>query len=107
MTMGDGDDDAQDADDELIPGCYELDVDPNFASDVRAEYIRAYNYIESRYDLCYRRRRAQAIVCTGHPRIGECGCLIFSGHIFDCRVSVFGVYATSVQNGFGFSLQRV
>ena len=35
--MGDGNDDAgdaEDADDELIPGCYELDVDPNLASDV-------------------------------------------------------------------------
>jgi len=66
--MGDGDDDAQDADDELIPGCYELDVDPNLdvdtISQIRAEYIRAYNYTESRYDLCYKRRRAQAIVCT-------------------------------------------
>jgi len=37
VTMGDGNDDAgdaEDADDELIPGCYELDVDPNLASDV-------------------------------------------------------------------------
>ena len=79
VTMGEGDDDA---DDELVPGCYELDVDPNPVSDVhtiwiRAEYIRAYNYTESRY--------AQAIVYTGHPGTGECGCLIFSGHIFDCR----------------------
>jgi hypothetical protein len=87
VTMGDGDDDA---DHELLPGCYELDVDPNPVSDVdtiwiRAEYIRAYNYTESRYDLCYKRRRAQAIVYTGQPGSGECGCLIFSGHIFDCR----------------------
>ena len=86
-TMGDGDDDA---DDEFLPGCYELDVDPNPVSDVdtiwiRAEYIRAYDYTESRYDLCYKRRKAQAIVFTGHPGAGELGCLIFSGHIFDCR----------------------
>ena len=37
-----------DADDEVLPGCYELDVYPNPVSDVdmiwiRAEYIRAYN----------------------------------------------------------------
>jgi len=87
VTMGDGDDDA---DDELVPGCYELDVDPNPVSYVdtiwiRAEYIRAYNYTESRYDLCYKRRRAQSIVFTGQPGTGECGCLIFSCHIFDCR----------------------
>jgi len=87
VTMGDGDDDA---DDEFLPGCYELDVDPNPVSDVdtiwiRAEYIRAYDYTESRYDLCYKRRKAQAIVFTGHPGAGELGCLIFSGHIFDCR----------------------
>ena len=87
VTMGDGDDDA---DDELLPGCYELDLCPNPVSDVdtiwiRAEYIRAYNYTESKYDLCYKRRRAQAIVYTGQPGSGECGCLIFSGHIFDCR----------------------
>ena len=46
VTMGDGYDNA---DDELVPGCYELNVDPNPASDVdtiriRAEYIHAYNY---------------------------------------------------------------
>ena len=86
VTMGNGDDNA---DNELIPGCYELDVNPT-GSDVDtiwicAEYIRAYNYTESRYDLCYKHRRAQAIVYTGHPGIGECGCLVFSGHIFDFR----------------------
>ena len=74
VTMGDGDDDA---DDELVPGCYELDVDPSPVSDVdtiwiRAEYIRAYNYTESRYDRCYKRRRA-AVVFTGHPGTGEWG----------------------------------
>jgi len=83
VSMGDGDDYA---DDEFLPGCYELDVDPNPVSHVitiwiRAEYIRAYNYAESRYDLCYKRSQAQAIVYTGHPGGGECGCLIFSGHI--------------------------
>jgi len=77
VTMGDGDDDA---DDELVPGCYELDVDPSPVSDVdtiwiRAEYIRAYNYTESRYDRCYKRRRA-AVVFTGHPGTGEWGCLL-------------------------------
>ena len=56
MTMGDGDDDT---DDELVPGCYELDVDPNPVSDVDTIWIRAEGT--------------------------ECGCLIFSGHIFDCR----------------------
>ena len=45
----DRDDADADGDDEFTSGCYELDVDPNPASDVdtiwiRAEYIRAYNY---------------------------------------------------------------
>ena len=82
VTMGDGDDDA---DNEVIPGCCELDVDPNPVSDVdmiwiRAEYLRVYHYTESRYDLCYKRRKAQAVVYTGQPGSGECGSYIFRSH---------------------------
>lgn len=84
VIMDDGDDDDTDdtdadtdADGELIPGCYELCICPNPVSDVskiwiRADYIRVYEYAESRYDLCYRRRKAQAVVVTGPPGIGEC-----------------------------------
>jgi hypothetical protein len=69
-----------DGDDEFIPGCYELDVGPNPVSDVsriwiRADYIRIFNYTESAYDLCYDRHKAQAVVYTGQPGIGECDCL--------------------------------
>jgi hypothetical protein len=70
-----------DGDDEFIPGCFELDVSPNPVSDlskiwIRADYIRVYKYTESRYDLCYKFRRAQAVVYTGHPGTGEWGCLL-------------------------------
>jgi len=83
VVMDDGydeDTDDTDADGELIPGCYELDISPNPVSDVskiwiRADYIRVYKYTESKYGLCYERRRAQAVVLTGHPGIGECVCL--------------------------------
>jgi len=79
----DGDDedtddtDTTDADGELIPGCYELCISPNPVSDVskiwiRADYIRVYEYVESIYGLCYHRRKAQAVVVTGQPGIGEC-----------------------------------
>jgi len=83
VIMDDGyDEDTDvDGDDEFIPGCYELDISPNPVSDVskiwiRADYIRVYKYTESRYDLCYKRRRAQAVVYTGHPGTGEWGCLL-------------------------------
>jgi hypothetical protein len=81
----DGDDDGDayvvdedtDADDELIPGCYELDITPNPVSDlskiwIRAEYVRIYKYAESRYELCYECGKAQATVVTGQPGNGEC-----------------------------------
>jgi len=66
-----------DVSDEFIPGCYELDISPNPVSDVetiwiRADYVRVYNYTESKYDLCYKRRRAQGVVITGQPGGGEC-----------------------------------
>jgi len=69
-------DSDSDADDELIPGCYELDISPNPVSAVpkiwiRADYIRVYRFVESRYDLCYARHDAQAVVITGLPGIGE------------------------------------
>ena len=78
---GDTDSDS-DADDELIPGCYELDISPNPVSAVpkiwiRADYIRVYKFVESRYDLCYARHDAQAVVITGPPGIGEYDCLYF------------------------------
>ena len=60
-----------DTDDEFISGCYELDISPNPVSDVekiwiRADYIRVYKYTESKYNLCYKRRRAQSS-CPHRP----------------------------------------
>ena len=82
VIMDDGYDEDPDADGdtEFIPGCYELDISPNPVSDVskiwiRADYIRIFNYTESAYDLCYERHKAQAVVYTGQPGIGECDCL--------------------------------
>jgi hypothetical protein len=77
---GTGDTDTDtDEDGELIPGCFELEISPNPFLDVsniwiRADYIRVYEYAEARYDLCYRRRKAQAVVITGQLGIGECDC---------------------------------
>jgi hypothetical protein len=78
----DRDDTDADGDDEFIPGCYELDVSPNPVSRlskiwIRAEYIRVYKYTESRYDLCYSRGNAHAVVYTGHPGTGEWFVYIF------------------------------
>ena len=55
MMGGDNENDDTDVDtdeDEFIPGCYELDVDPNPVSDVskistRADYLRVYKYAET------------------------------------------------------------
>ena len=77
ITVDDEDTDA-DGDEDFIPGCYELDISPNPVSKIwiGAEYIRVYKHTESRYDLCYKRCRAQAVVYTGHPGAGESGCLL-------------------------------
>jgi len=82
-AMDDAEDTNNDAnvDDEFTPGCYMLDTDNNpFLPRVpriwiRADYIRIYKFIESRYDRCYSSRKGQAVVVTGHPGIGECGCI--------------------------------
>lgn len=81
-SMGNGDDmNDTNVDDEFTPGCYVLNTDNNpFLPGVpqiwiRADYIRVYKFIESRYDRCYSSRKAQAVVLTGHPGTGECGCL--------------------------------
>ena len=85
-TDDDGDDDTddEDVDDELIPGCCELDISPSPVSDIstiwiRADYVRIYKYAESKYDLCYERRKAQALVITGQPGIGEYSRLYLQG----------------------------
>ena len=36
------------------------------------DYLRIYEYAETKYNLCYHRRKAQAVVVTGPPGIGEC-----------------------------------
>jgi hypothetical protein len=82
VIIDDGDDGDTDTDEdgELIPGCFELEISPNPVLDdvskiwIRADYIRVYEYAEARYDLCYRRRKAQAVVVTGQPGIGEYDC---------------------------------
>lgn len=79
---GDEENDGRDVDgdDDFVPGCFELNIDPNPVSDdteiwIRADYIRFYDYTERRYDDCYKRRKAQAVVLTGQPGIGACVCL--------------------------------
>ena len=70
--------DEDERDDDYVPGCYELDIGENpflWRSKiwVRADYIRVYEAIESRYNFCYFSNTPQSVVLTGHPGTGECG----------------------------------
>jgi len=100
VIMDDGYDEDTDADGD-DEGCYELDISPNPVSDVstiwiRADYIRIFNYTESAYDICYEHRKAQAVVYTGQPGIGECDVVRFTST--GNRVSCFCLrYANSLR----------
>ena len=69
-------DDFSDLDDDIIPGCYMLDIDlkgfPYPKIWIRADYIRVFNYLQVVYDRPRLHDIAPAVVITGQPGIGEC-----------------------------------
>ena len=65
---------AMDPDDDIIPGCYMLDIGIDGLMSklwIRAEYIRAFNFVNAYYDKPSSILRAPCVVVTGHPGIGE------------------------------------
>ena len=76
LEKGDGSEDGMDdKDDDIIPGCYFMDLGlEGFESRtfwVRAEYIRIFDYVEEHYNKkTYPLERAPAVVVTGQPGIG-------------------------------------
>jgi len=68
-------DDLTDLDDDVIPGCYVLDLGiaglPFAKIWIRAEYIRIFNYLQAYYDRPRMNNLAPAVVITGQPGIGE------------------------------------
>jgi hypothetical protein len=81
MEATDGDEEeAEDEEDEdLIPGCYFLDmsvagIEPSIW--IRADYIRIYDRLEAHYAKVGSRGRAPAAVLTGQPGIGEWSSII-------------------------------
>jgi hypothetical protein len=71
--------------DDIIPGCYILDLgieDLEYSRIwIRADYIRVYNYLEIHYNDCAdRRSRAPGAILTGQPGIGEFVSIPYSRH---------------------------
>jgi len=65
----------EDLDDDIIEGCYFLEIGiEDFQLPriwIRAEYVRIYNAIEDRHRTPYYPPLAPAVVITGQPGIGE------------------------------------
>jgi hypothetical protein len=67
---------------EVIPGCYVLDIDVGGLEVsklwIHPDYIKIYDAVKVHYDYCARLRgRAPSVVVTGHPGTGE----LFGGFI--------------------------
>jgi hypothetical protein len=64
-----------DPDDDIIPGCYMLDIGidgiPFSKIWIRAEYIRIFNALSAYYNTPFLQPQAPAVVITGQPGIGE------------------------------------
>ena len=60
-------------DDDVIPGCYLLDLGDDFSKIwIRADYVRIYDFVEAYYKTNPApSHRAPAVVITGHPGVGE------------------------------------
>jgi hypothetical protein len=67
--------DERDLDDEIIPGCYTLDLGiEGFRYSriwIRADYIRVYDHLNFHYNKPAYTGRAPAAVLTGQPGIGD------------------------------------
>jgi hypothetical protein len=69
-------DERMDEGDDVISGCYVLDIDIDGLGMsslwIRADYIRIYNFFQAHYDNYAKPRgRAPSAVLTGQPGIGE------------------------------------
>jgi len=66
---------TRDPDDDIIPGCYMLDIDIHGLKFsklwIRAEYIRVFNSVKAYYDETTSESGAPCVVVTGQPGIGE------------------------------------
>lgn len=76
-------DETTDMDDDIIPGCYVLDIGiPRLAVSrlwIRADYIRLFNFFQMHYDTYAQPiGRAPSAVLTGQPGIGESSCIASS-----------------------------
>jgi hypothetical protein len=70
-----------DLDDDIIPGCYMLDIDIDQWEDlpsqriwIRADYIRIWDELTDHYNTYPSKGRAPAAVLTGQPGIGKSLC---------------------------------
>ena len=72
-------DEDVDEDDDIIPGCYLLDLGMNVPKIwIRADYIRIYDFLEDYYNESPEPSfRAPAAVITGQPGVGQFQCLCF------------------------------
>jgi hypothetical protein len=74
MDLDEGE--RMDEDDDVISGCYVLDIDIDGLGMsslwIRADYIRIYNFLQAHYDNYAKpRSRAPSAVLTGQPGSGE------------------------------------
>jgi hypothetical protein len=75
-VMNEGEGEATDEDDDILPGCYDLDISIDGMAPsslwIRADYIRIYNFFQAHYDKhAHPMARAPSAVLTGQPGIGE------------------------------------
>jgi hypothetical protein len=75
-SMGEGGGEITDVDDDIIPGCYLLDLDIETINPmkiwIRADYIRVYNHVETYYETPgFPPNRAPCVVLAGQPGIGK------------------------------------
>ena len=75
---------TMDPDDDIISGCYMLDIDIKGLRLsklwIRAEYIRVFNFVNVYYDRPTVAGKAPCVVVTGQPGIGE---LVASSDCFE------------------------
>ncbi|KIM90035.1 hypothetical protein PILCRDRAFT_812840 [Piloderma croceum F 1598] len=75
-VMNEGEGEATDEDDDILPGCYDLDISIDGMAPsslwIRADYIRIYNFFQAHYDKhAHPMARAPSAVLTGQPGIGK------------------------------------
>ena len=100
-------DTTADPDDDIIPGCYMLDIGIDglrFSKLwIRAEYIRVFNSLKTYYDTPVFQYWAPCVVVTGQPGIGELVASdYFENNNFCIKARVYGpimLYADASPKG--------